>query len=46
MSMLHHVNVQEVTVENFLNIIQGNKDAMVGIGSGKVIERWYMAVWS
>ncbi|XP_065882306.1 legumain-like [Dysidea avara] len=29
---------KEVTVENFLNIIQGNKEAMRGIGSGKVIE--------
>jgi len=34
--------VQEVTVENFLNIIQGNKDALKGIGSGKVIERYML----
>jgi len=29
---------QEVTPENFLNILQGNKDQVVG-GSGKVIDR-------
>jgi len=28
---------EDVTPENFLNILQGNKDAMAGIGSGKVI---------
>jgi len=28
---------KDVTVENFLNILQGNKAAMKGIGSGKVI---------
>jgi len=29
---------KDVTVENFLNILTGNKAAMKGIGSGKVIE--------
>ena len=29
----------EVTPENFLNVITGNKEAMVGKGSGKVLER-------
>lgn len=28
---------EDVTPENFLNILQGNKAAMKGIGSGKVI---------
>jgi len=28
----------DVTPENFINILTGNKDAMKGIGSGKVIE--------
>jgi len=29
---------KDVTPENFLNILKGNKTAMAGIGSGKVIE--------
>jgi len=29
---------KDVTVQNFLNILTGNKEAMKGIGSGKVIE--------
>lgn len=29
----------DVNPENFLNIITGNKAAMAGIGSGKVLER-------
>lgn len=29
---------EEVTPENFLNILTGNKSAMAGIGSGKVID--------
>lgn len=32
---------QNVTVENFINILKGDKAAMAGIGSGKVIERYY-----
>ena len=31
--------MQNVTSENFLNILQGNKAAMQGIGNGKVIDR-------
>ena len=31
--------MQTVTPENFLNILQGKKDALKGSGSGKVIER-------
>ena len=47
-SMLHYMFpffcfnlkfLQEVTPKNFLNILKGNKEAMKGIGSGKVIDR-------
>ena len=31
---------QEVTPENFLNILQGNAEAVSGVGSGKVLRRW------
>ena len=31
---------KDVTPENFLNILQGNAEAMSGIGSGKVLRRW------
>ena len=31
--------MQNVTSENFLNILQGNKAAMQRIGNGKVIDR-------
>ena len=31
--------LQNVTVANFINILRGDKEAMRGIGSGKVIER-------
>lgn len=30
---------KEVNSEHFLNILKGNKTAMVNIGSGRVIER-------
>ena len=30
---------KDVTPENFLNILQGNAEAMYGIGSGKVLRR-------
>jgi len=36
----HDYTKQDVTPENFLNILQGNAEAMAGIGSGKVIRRW------
>ena len=29
-----------MTPENFLNVLKGNKQAMSGIGSGKVIDRY------
>ena len=29
-----------MTPDNFLNILKGNKQAMSGIGSGKVIDRF------
>ena len=29
-----------MTAKNFLNILNGNKQAMSGIGSGKVIDRF------
>ena len=45
--------MQEVTPENFLNILKGNAAAMSGIGSGKVIKRyiiiytdWYIIIVS
>jgi legumain len=28
----------DVTPENFLNVLKGNKESMKGIGSGKVLE--------
>lgn len=31
--------LKEVTPKNFLNILKGDKEAMKGIGSGKVIDR-------
>ena len=31
---------QEVTPQNFLNILQGNAEAVSGVGSGKVLRRW------
>jgi len=30
---------KEVNSENFLNILKGNKTAMISIGTGRVIER-------
>ncbi len=30
---------QDVTPENFLNVISGNSQAMKGIGSGRVVDR-------
>ena len=35
-----HLFTQEVTPENFLNVLQGNAEAMSGVGSGKVLSRW------
>ena len=32
-------HLQDVTPENFLNILEGKAEAMSGIGSGKVIQR-------
>ena len=32
---------KEVTPKNFLNVLQGNAAAMKGIGSGKVINRYF-----
>lgn len=29
-----------MTPENFLNVLQGNAEAMSGVGSGKVLSRW------
>jgi len=34
----HDYNGQDVTPKNFLNVLIGNKEAMKGIGSGKVLE--------
>ena len=34
-----NVNLQDVTPENFLKILQGDEEGMQGIGSGKVIKR-------
>ena len=31
--------MQDVTPENFLKVLQGDEEAMKGIGSGKVIKR-------
>lgn len=33
-------NLKDVTPQNFLSIMKGDKEAMKGIGSGKVIDRW------
>ena len=37
--------LKEVTPKNFLNILKGNKEAMKGIGSGKVIDRCVKFSW-
>ena len=37
--------LKEVTPKNFLNILKGNKEAMKGIGSGKVIDRCVKCSW-
>ena len=34
-----------MTPKNFLNILKGNKEAMKGIGSGKVIDRCVKFSW-
>ena len=38
--IMHCFVTKDVTPENFLNILQGNAEAMSGIGSGKVLKRW------
>ncbi len=38
--LLYFYIPQHVNPKNFLNILQGNKDAMKKIGSGRVIERY------
>ena len=37
--------LKEVTPKNFLNILKGDKEAMKGIGSGKVIDRCVKFSW-
>ena len=38
--IIHVLFAQEVTPQNFLNILQGNAEAVSGVGSGKVLRRW------
>ena len=37
---------KDVTPKNFLNILKGDKEAMKGIGSGKVIDRYVKFSWN
>ena len=37
--IMHLLFAQEVTPENFLNILQGNAEAVSKVGSGKVLRR-------
>ena len=34
-----------MTPENFLNVLKGDKQAMKGIGSGKVIDRYMQCIF-